>query len=91
MEYHSSNNANCFRLLLDASKAFDQIECSTLFNNLCSRNMCPVTLRLIINMYISQKMKVIFSNVLSGQFTVKNGIRQRGVLSSISFTVYLDS
>ena len=45
-------------LLLDASKAFDRIEYSTLFNNLRNRNMCPVTLRLIMNMYISQKMQV---------------------------------
>ena len=61
-------------LLLDASKAFDQIEYSTLFNNLRNRNMCPVTLRLIMNMYISQKMQVRFSKIrfkldLSSQFT----------------------
>ena len=57
-------------LLLDASNlSFDRIECSTLFHNLRSRNMCPVTLRLIMNMYISQKMQVRFSNVFSGQET----------------------
>ena len=52
-------------MLLDASKAFDRIEYSTLFNNLSNRNMCPVTLLLIMNMYLSQKMQVRFSNVLS--------------------------
>ena len=77
-------------LLLDASKAFDRIEYSTLFNNLRSRNMCPVTF-MIMNMYISQKMQVRFSNVLSSQFTVGNGVKQGGVLSPILFTVYLDS
>ena len=78
-------------LLLDASKAFDSIEYSTLFNNLRNRNMCPVTLRLIMNMYISQKRQVRFSNVLSSQVTVGNGVKQGGVLSPILFTVYLDS
>ena len=78
-------------LLLDASKAFDKIEYSTLFNNLRGRNMCPVTLRLIMNMYISQKMQVRCSNVLSGRFTVGNGAKQGGILSPILFTVYLDS
>ena len=78
-------------LLLDASKASDQIENSTLFNNLRNRNMCPVTLRLVMNMYMSQKMQVRFSNVLFSQFTVGNGVRQGGVLLSILFTVYLDS
>ena len=70
IEYYNSNNTDCFMLLLDASKAFDRIEYSTLFSNLRNRNMCPVTLRLIMNMYISQKMQVRFSNVLSSQFTV---------------------
>ena len=49
IEYYNSNNTDCFMLLLDASKAFDRIEYSTLFNNLRNRNMCPVTLRLIMN------------------------------------------
>ena len=53
--------------------------------------MCPVTLRLIMNMYISQKMQVRFSNVLSRQFTVGNRVKQGGALSPILFTVYLDS
>ena len=53
--------------------------------------MCPVTLRLIMNMYISQKMQVRFSNVLSSQFTVGNRVKQGSVLSPILFTVYLDS
>ena len=44
IEYYNSNNTDCFMLLLDASKAFDRIEYSTLFNYLRSRNMCPVTL-----------------------------------------------
>ena len=91
IEYYNSNNTDCFMLLLDASKAFDRIEYSTLFNNLRNRNMCPVTLRLIMNMYISQKMQVRFSNVLPSQFTVGNEVKQGGVLSPILFTVYLGS
>ena len=53
--------------------------------------MCPVTLRLIMNMSYHKKMQVRFSNVLSGQFTVGNGVKQGGVLSPILFTVYLNS
>ena len=53
IEYYNSTNTDYFMLLLDASKAFDQIEYSTLFNNLRNRNMCPVKLRLIMNMCIS--------------------------------------
>ena len=84
IEYYNSNNTDCFMLLLDASKVFDLIE-------YYSRNMCPVTLRLIMNMYISQKMQVRFSNVLSSQFTVGNRVKQGGVLSPILFAVSFDS
>ena len=77
--------------MLDASKAFDRIEYASLFNHLRSRNMCPVVLRLIMNMYISQKMQVRFSNSLSNQFTVGNGFKQGGVLSPILFTVFIDN
>ena len=83
IKYYNSNNTDCFMLLLDALKVFDRIEYSTLFNNLRSRNMCPVTLRLIMHMYMSQKMQVRNSNVLSSQFTVGNGVKQGGVLSPI--------
>ena len=39
-------------LLLNASKAFDRIEYVRLFTLLRLRNMCPLVLRLIMNMYI---------------------------------------
>ena len=76
--------------MLDASKTFDRIEYASLFNHLRSRKMCPVVLRFIMNMYIPQKMQVRFSNSLSNQFTVGNGVKQGGVLSPILFTVYID-
>ena len=85
--YNSINNTDCSMLLLDASKAFDRIEYSILCNNLRNRNTCPVTLRLIMNMYISQKMQLKLSNVLSSQFTVGKEVKQGGVLSPILFTV----
>ena len=54
--------------------------------------MCPVTLRLIMNMYISRKMQLRFSNILSSQFTyIGKVVKQGGVLSPILFTVYLES
>ena len=68
-------------LLLDASKAFDKIEYVRLFKLLRERNMCPIVLRLIIAMYISQMMQVRWGEILSKQFTVGNGVKRAGVLS----------
>ena len=78
-------------LLLDASKAFARIEYASLFNNLSSRNMCHDDLRSTMSMYILQKIQARFSNALSNQFTVGNGVKQGGVLSPILFTVYIDN
>ena len=78
-------------LLLDASKAFDKIEYVRLFKLLRERNMCPIVLRLIIAMYISQMMQVRWGEILLKQFPVGNGVKQEGVLSPVLFTVYLDN
>ena len=91
VEYYNSNNTDCFMLLLDASKAFDRIEYVRLFKLLRDRNMCPIVLRLIITMYISQKMQVRWGEIVSSQFSVSNGVKQGGVMSPVLFTVYLDN
>ena len=91
VEYYNSNNTDCFMLLFDASKAFDRIEYVRLFELLRDRNMCPIVLRLIITMYISQKMQVRWGEIVSSQFSVSNGVKQGGVMSPVLFTVYLDN
>ena len=53
--------------------------------------MCPDVLRLIMNMYISQKMQVTFSNSLSNQFTVGNGVKQGGMPPLIIFIIDIDN
>ena len=76
-------------LLLDASKAFDRIEYGRLFKLLRERNMCPIVLRLITALYISQMMQVRWGEILSKQFKVGNGVKRGGILSPRLFTVYL--
>ena len=76
-------------LLLEASKAFDRIEYVRLFTLLRLRNMCPRVLRLIMNMYISQRMQLRFGTAMSSQFSMSNGVKQGGVLSPILFTIYI--
>ena len=43
------NRSDCFLLLLDATKAFDRVECVMLFQTLHDRKMCPTVLRLIMH------------------------------------------
>ena len=88
IEYYNINNTDCYMLLLDASKAFDRIEYVRLFKLLRERNMCPIVLRLIIAMYISQMMQVRWGEILSKQFPVGNGVKQGGcIISSVIYSI----
>ena len=58
IEYYTDNGSDCYLLLLDASKAFDRVEYVKLFNILRDRGVCPVVLRLIMNMYKVRRFKL---------------------------------
>ena len=75
---------------LDASKAFDLINHSILFNKLIKRGVCGYLIRIIIYWYETQTMCVRWGNLTSGSFNVSNGIRQGGILSPLFFNVYVD-
>ena len=87
INYYNENKTDCYLLLLDASKAFDRVEYNQLFNRLCDRNMCPIVLRLLINMYINQKIQVKWNDVLSNQYSIFNGVKQGGCLSPTFFSM----
>ena len=90
IEYYKKNGSNVHVLLLDASKAFDRVNYIKLFEKLLSKGMSPLTVRLLLNMYISQKLQVKWNNHYSQKFDVTNGVRQGGVLSPLLFSVYVD-
>ena len=50
-----------------------------------------LVLRLIMNMYISQRMQVRFGTAMSSHFSISNGVKQGSVLSPILFTIYIDN
>ena len=90
IERYINNGSEVHVLLLDASKAFDRVDYIKLFNKLLDRGMCPLTVRLLLNMYTKQKLQVKWNNHMSNSFDVTNGVRQGGVLSPLLFSVYLD-
>ena len=88
--YYKSDGGYVYTLLLDASKAFDRVDYIKMFDKLLARGMCPLTVRLLLNMYTKQKLQVKWNNCILSKFDVKNGVRQGGILSPLLFTVYVD-
>ena len=89
-EYYNEYNTDCYVLLLDASKVFDRVEYMKLFNTLRDRKMCPLVLRLLINMYINQQIQVKCNSTMSMKSSISNGVKQGGCLSLNLFSVYLN-
>ena len=52
--------------------------------------MCSCYVRLIINMYTTQKLRVKWGDIFSFDFNCINGVKQGGVLSPILFCIYMD-
>ena len=63
--YYRENRSDCFLLLLDASKAFDCVEYVKLFQTLRDRKICPTVLRLIMHMYVNQKILIRWNQLMS--------------------------
>ena len=80
-----------FLLLLDASKAFDRIEYVNLVNTLRDRNLCPIVLRIIRNMYANQVIQIKWNYLLSDRSKISNGVKQGGCLTPSLFSIYLNN
>ena len=71
-------------------QAFDRVEYVRLVRTLSDRNLCPIALRLLINMYINQSFQVKWNDTISSQRHVSNGVKQGRCLYPTLFSVYLN-
>ena len=85
-----NKSSKVYACLIDASKAFDTVDHSILFQKLLDRRMPKPLVRLLLHWYKTQKLRVQWSGRASDYFQVSNGVRQGSVLSPILFTIYLD-
>ena len=85
-----SEGSAVYVCLLDASKAFDRLEYTKMFELLSQKNLCLLVLRLLITMYCHQKARGRWGSSISESFPMRNGVKQGGILSPVMFTTYLD-
>ena len=85
---YTSLKSCVYTCFLDASKAFDRVNHSILFEKLAKRGVPVYILRLLIFWYQHQNKCVKWGSLTSELFTVSNGVRQGGILSPHFFNVY---
>ena len=90
ISYYRSRGSNVYMVSLDATKAFDRVQYSKLFNKLIDKNICPLIIRFILNSYIISKSLVKWNNSQSNPFNINNGVKQGAVLSAPLFALYID-
>jgi len=88
LAYYTNDGGVAFCTMLDATKAFDRVDYCKLFRELLKRDLPGGYLRL--NMYTNNVAHVLWNDIASRSFRVKNGVRQGSIISPILFCVYLD-
>ena len=87
--HYVNSNSNVHCVFLDSSKAFDKVEYCKLFNLLLDRHISPHVIRVLLNMYTRQQVKVLWNGVYSRTFLALNGVKQDVIISPILFCVYV--
>ena len=90
ISYYRSRGSNVYMLSLDATKAFDRVQYSKLFNKLIDKGICSLVIRFIMDSYLISKSLVKWNNTKSRPFNLNNGVKQGAVLSAPLFTLYID-
>ena len=68
LDYYTNQGNTIYGLALDASKAFDRVEFYKLFECLIKRDVNLIVIRFLLNMYLSQNVRVRFNQSYSEFF-----------------------
>jgi hypothetical protein len=90
VQHFTDRGTNVYSVFLDASKAFDRVHYGKLFQLLIDRNLSPLLIRMLLYIYVHQNAAFKWNGTRSESFTLRNGVKQGGVLSPVLFTVYFD-
>ena len=81
IEYYLNGGSVVYGLFLDASKAFDRVKHSKLFERLIENGVCPLYLRILFIMYKFNNALIKWNGKYSDPITMNNGVKQGSILS----------
>ena len=85
LAYYVNDDISVFCTLLDASKAFDRLHYCKSFRLLIDRQVPACVIRVLLNFYTGNFVRVCWSSISSDHFVAINGVKQGGVLSPVLF------
>ncbi|VDI80991.1 Hypothetical predicted protein [Mytilus galloprovincialis] len=86
---HKQQNLNLFLATLDSQKAFDVVHHMILMEKLFYE-LPPDIWRVVQDLYTNMSSKIKWNSHLSKQFSIKQGVRQGGVLSTHLYKLYIN-
>ena len=84
IDHYMNNGSTVYSCFLDTSKAFDRVH----YCKLLSKNIPKIVVRLYFDSYMRQKACVSWDNIKTSYFSMSNGVKQGGVISSF-FSLYI--
>jgi Reverse transcriptase (RNA-dependent DNA polymerase) len=88
--YYISNESSVHCIMLDVTKAFDRVHYYKMFAKIINRNISPMVILFILNLYANQVSRVRWNDVFSLHFPIHNAVRQGTISSPIIFCLYID-
>ena len=90
VNYYNHNGSNVYACLVDASKAFDRINYSKLFQAILQCKLPGTIIRLLLDSYTRQQSFVKWGQEFSDVIYMQNGVKQGNVLPATLFCIYMD-
>ena len=90
IDHFLRNGGEVFSCMMDMTKAFDMVQHSLLFRKLLDVKLSVIFVRLIMVMYTLQYANVRWKQLVSGIFTMVNGVKQGAVLSALLYCIYVN-
>ena len=79
-----------FSCFIDLKKVFDTVYNRKLFEILLAKTIPRCFIRVLCNMYFSQRLKACWYNAVSDVFECNNGVSQGSSLSPFLYSIYID-